>query len=39
VFKLLALELSNKEIGCQLAVSEDTVKLHVGTLLKKNNRT
>ncbi len=42
VFELLALGLSNKEIGRQLAVSEGTVKLHVGALLKKfglNNRT
>jgi len=42
VFSLLALGLSNKEIGHQLAVSEGTVKLHVGALLKKfgvNNRT
>ena len=34
--------MSNKEIGRQLAVSEGTVKLHVGALLKKfgvNNRT
>ena len=42
MFSLLALGLSNKEIGHQLAVSEGTVKLHVGALLKKfgvNNRT
>lgn len=42
VFGLLALGLSNKEIGCRLALSEGTVKLHVGALLKKlgvNNRT
>jgi len=39
VFKLLALELSNKAIGCQLAASEGTVKLHIRTLRKKNNHT
>ena len=42
VFGLLALGLSNKEIGRQLAVSEGTIKLHVGALLKKigvSNRT
>ena len=35
VFGLLALGLSNKEIGRQLAVSEGTIKLHVAALLKK----
>jgi DNA-binding NarL/FixJ family response regulator len=39
VFKLLALELSNKGIGCQLAASEGMVKLHIRTLRKKNNHT
>ena len=42
VFGLLALGLTNKEIGRRLAVSEGTAKLHVAALLKKfgvNNRT
>jgi DNA-binding NarL/FixJ family response regulator len=42
VFGLLALGLSNREIGRRLALSEGTVKLHVAALLKKlgvNNRT